>query len=251
MIAKSSVYLTSDIVLKEEKSNGDGLESGPEQGRDEDDLPDETCANFHILVLDAESKSLASLIRSTKHSGCDIRVRKSIDEILKEGFPGIPTCLILGQRLPDDSDPFEVLGKLRKAKWQLPVVFVAREWSLKSVIKIMRAGANDILTAPVDCVDLNHSLTYALDCAAKSHGASMFASGARARVSSLNKREKQIVQLVIKGLLNKEIADHLGLALITVKVYRANAMKKLEAGNPAQMVKIAVLGGLELFSGKL
>ena len=74
----------------------------------------------------------------------------------------------------------------------------------------------------------------------------MYASKARASVASLNGREKQIVKLITRGLINKEIADELKLALITVKVYRAQAMKKLGAGNPAELVKVSVLGGLEI-----
>ena len=172
-----------------------------------------------------------------------------MQEVLKAGFPDVPSCLLLGHNQPDGSDPMDALGRLRKGRWKFPVLFLAREWNLKAVVETMRAGANDFLTTPVDRVELSHSLTFALETASRSHGASMFASDARKRIASLNKREREIMELVIKGLLNKEIADQLELALITVKVYRAQAMKKLGAGNPAEMVKIAVLGRLEIDGG--
>ncbi len=222
---------------------------GVGRGIDEDE-PALGSEKPRILIMDADSRSLASLIRSTKHSDCEIRTHLGVEEILKDGFPVVPTCLLLGPKLSDGSDPINALKRLREEKWQLPVIYLAREWSLRMVVETMRAGANDFLTSPVDRVELSHSLCYALGKAIKSHGASMIASSARGRVASLNKREGEIVKLVIKGLLNKEIADELKLALITVKVYRANAMKKLGAGNPAEMVKIAVLGGLNIDGGK-
>ena len=194
--------------------------------------------------MDSDSQTMASLIRSTKHSNHEIGVCSDMKEIFSAGFPKTPSCLLLGHRLSDGSEPIEVLRKFRKEKWQIPVVYVASEWNLRSVVEIMRAGATDFLTTPVDRVELNHSLTFALKLAKKTHTTSMIASSARDRVASLNKRERQIVRLVIGGLLNKEIADELELAVITVKVYRAKAMKKLGAGNPADMVKTSVLGGL-------
>lgn len=203
-----------------------------------------------ILILDSDSKTLASLIRSTKHGACDIRTHSTIEEIVKGGFPKLPSCLILGHRLSDGSDPINSITRLKREKWNLPVLFLAREWTLKSVVETMRAGASDFLNVPVDQLELSHSISLALTKAAKQHRASIFASDARARVALLNKREGDIIGLVINGYLNKEIADRLDLALITVKVYRAQAMRKLNAGNPAEMVKIAVLGGLDIDLGK-
>ena len=185
---------------------------------------------FRILILDSDLKNLSELIRSTKHASCEIILHSSIDEIIRNGFPNLPSCLLLGQRPVDASDPLEILARLRVEKWNLPVIYLGQEWTLQSVVRTMRAGASDFLTVPIDKVELSNSLTFALARAAKQHQASMFASDARARVASLNKREGEIIGMVINGLLNKEIADRLDLALITVKVYRAQAMRETECG---------------------
>lgn len=108
----------------------------------------------------------------------------------------------------------------------------------------MRAGADAFLTKPFDPADLVNAVTHALDLSKTRCSEAALVADARARATSLTVRETQIVRLVVSGRINKEIADELNLAVVTVKVHRGRAMRKLGAGNPAALAQIAALAGL-------
>ena len=108
----------------------------------------------------------------------------------------------------------------------------------------MRAGADGFLTKPFDPAELVEAVALALQRSRDRQQREFTAAEARAKVAALTPREREIVRLVVQGLLNKEIADQLDLALITVKVHRGRAIRKLGAGNPAELVHIAELAGI-------
>ena len=108
----------------------------------------------------------------------------------------------------------------------------------------MREGADGFLTKPYDPDELLKEISRALD-----HARSLAKDGGKrsalqTRAATLTPRERQVVDLVAQGLLNKEIADHLNLALITIKVHRGRAMRKLGAGNAAELGRIAAKAGI-------
>jgi FixJ family two-component response regulator len=108
----------------------------------------------------------------------------------------------------------------------------------------MRAGADGFLTKPYDPGELLKEIASALDNARTLMRTNSKIADLRARAATLTPRERSIVLFVTEGLLNKEIASRLGLALVTVKVYRGRAMRKLGAGNPAQLAHLAAMAGL-------
>ena len=211
-----------------------------------------------VLILDVEPSAIQNLLASVMPDGCRVRTHLDLEELLIAGIPSFPSCLLLGEACHDGEigngktsngktgpGALEVLAELQRRNLNLPVVVMAIHWSIPQVVEIMRAGADGFLMKPVNPAELHDAVMLALKRAGEDHRNGLSAADASARVFSLNQRELEVVRLVVRGRLNKEIADQLDLALVTVKVYRSRAMKKLGAGNPAEMVMIANLGGLD------
>jgi FixJ family two-component response regulator len=201
-----------------------------------------------VLILDLDASSIRDLLEPVMPDGCGVLTHADLEELLKAGVPSFPSCLLLGEARHNGRTglgALEVLAELRRRNLNLPVVVLAQQWNLPQVVEIMRAGAAGFLARPVNPAELHDAVKQALERAGDDHRNGLSAADASARVFSLNHRELEVVRLVVNGKLNKEIADHLDLALVTVKVYRSRAMKKLGAGNPAEMVNIANLGGLD------
>ncbi len=137
-----------------------------------------------------------------------------------------------------------VHAEMQRRGWDVPTVFLTAHWNVQSVVDAMRAGADAFLTKPFDPAELVNAVTQALALARTRCAEAFLAADARARATSLTVRETQIVKLVVAGRINKEIADELNLAVVTVKVHRGRAMRKLGAGNPAALAQIAALAGI-------
>lgn len=197
-----------------------------------------------VVILAPRKSPIQELVEALSPGHWLVQAHGDLDSLLEEGLPPHPSCLLLDSDLNENGRGLEVLTKLQERHWNLPTILVSDDWDLEFVVNAMRAGADGFLADPVNPEELRDALDHALTRACEEHynGSSEF--NARVRVASLNARESEIVSLVIRGMLNKEIADHLNLALVTIKLYRARAMKKLGAGNPAEMVNIAILGGL-------
>jgi FixJ family two-component response regulator len=137
-----------------------------------------------------------------------------------------------------------VHAELRQRCWNIPTVFLTAHWDLGLVVSSMKAGADGFLTKPYDPSELIHAVSGAFERSSHSRQAGNHLADLRGRVSSLSSRELEVVRLVASGMLNKEIADVLGLALVTVKVHRGRAMQKLGAGNAAELARWASLAGI-------
>lgn len=155
-----------------------------------------------------------------------------------------PTCLLCCHPMRNGASGFDVLKGIHQRGFLLPTLFVATVWHVDLVVKAMKSGADDFLTLPLDSARLRSAVDQSLQKAIQQWDHARAVAVAKARVASLEKREREVIRLTLNGFINKETADHLGLALVTVKVYRARAMKKLGAGNAPEMVRIAGLAGM-------
>lgn len=199
-----------------------------------------------VLVLDDDLAILRGLQRLLNAHGFKVRLHSEPADFFHAGLPSQPACLILDNQLGNDMTGVEVHAELHRRAWDLPTIFVTAHWNVQAVVEAMRAGADGYLTKPYDPEALVTAVNQALERArAKRQNELQFAE-ARAKAASLTPREREIVQLVVAGLLNKEIADRLNLALVTVKIHRGRAMRKLGAGNPAELARLAVLSGFML-----
>lgn len=194
-----------------------------------------------VLVLDDDQSVRESLELLLKAHGYLVRAHKDPEDLFHCGFPNMPSCLLLDHQLGNGVTGVQVHHQMLERGWALPTIFLTAHWNVKSVVNAIHAGADDFIAKPFDPVELMKAVKNALQHSGERYQKSRQVIKARANVATLTPREREIVDMVTAGLLNKEIADKLGIALITVKVHRGRSMKKLGAGNPAELAKIITL----------
>jgi len=196
-----------------------------------------------VMVLDDDQSVLVSLERLLEANGFSVRTHLTPDDFFRSGLPTVPACLLLDQHL-GPAKGTEVHAEMQRLGWNVPTVFLTADWDTHTVVRAMRNGADDYLTKPFDPDELLRVVKRCLERAAESLVTSESQVKIRTRVASLTPREREIVGHVVAGMLNKQIADLLDLALVTVKVHRGRAMRKLGARNPAELACIIANHGL-------
>jgi len=197
-----------------------------------------------VLVLDDDPAILIGLERLLTTHGYSVKLYADPEAFFSDGLPAEPACLLLDNQLGNGTSGVEVHAEMRRRAWDITTVFVTAHWDIQTVVQAMRAGADDFLAKPYHPAKLLEVVEQALQRSLVMHREGLQAAAARAKLATLTDREREIVRWVVGGLLNKEIADQLNLAEITVKVHRGSAMRKLGAGNAAELAHIATLSGL-------
>lgn len=197
-----------------------------------------------VLVLDDDPALVGSVERLLNGQGFQVRAHTESDDFFQAGIPTIPACLLLDNHLGDGITGVQVHEEILRRGWFIPTVFLTGSWDVQTVVKVMRAGADGFLTKPFDPKELVAEVARALRRSVDGMRERSKTEAIRARAATLTRRERMVVALVIEGLLNKEIASQLGIAVVTVKVHRARAMEKLGAGNPAELTHLAALAGI-------
>jgi FixJ family two-component response regulator len=196
-----------------------------------------------VLVLDDDHSVLVSLERLLEANGYSVRKHLSPEDFFKVGKPAGPACLLLDQHLGAVKGT-EVHAEMRQLGWNIPTIFLTADWDTHTVVHAMRNGADDFLTKPFDPDELLSAVARCLKRAMESRAANEAQLKIQAQMATLTRRELEIVTLVVAGMLNKQIAARLGVALVTVKVHRGRAMKKLGARNPAELARITAMASL-------
>jgi len=197
-----------------------------------------------VIVLDDDPFVLETLKSWLSLNGFEVSAYESADKMLASGPPKEPACLVLDNQLGGGWTGLQVHEKIRQLTWKVSTVFLTAHWDPAYIVQAMKAGAEGFLIKPFDPHELLEAVALALEKAEAMESSDQHAADARALAALLTQRELEIVKMVIKGLINKEIANQLDLALVTVKVHRGRAMRKLRAGNPAELVHIAGMAGL-------
>lgn len=232
--AQSNLPISSGShVSSIDDPNGSGSNNGEKSG-----------VKPKILILTGNRHLRQQLMDALGCNGSQLQVLTNPDELWEMPFPEAPTCLICSHPLKKNRTGIEILEGIQKREKLLPTIIIGANLDLHLGVRLMKAGACDLLEFPVDSAALCRAIDQAHEEARRHWPQAHAIHMAKARVAELDKREREVVRLVLHGRLNKEIADQLDLALITIKVYRARAMKKLGAGNAAEMVRLAALGGL-------
>jgi FixJ family two-component response regulator len=196
-----------------------------------------------VFVVDDDlslREALCSLFRSV---GLHVEAFASAHELLKRELPDVPSCLVLDVRLPGLSG-LEFQTQLAKADVRLPIIFMTGHGDIPMTVRAMKAGAIDFLAKPFRDQDLLDAVSAALTRDEERRRIDRSLSDLRDRYASLTAREREVLGLVTTGMLNKQIAAHIGLSEITVKIHRGHMMKKMEAGSVADLVKMAELLGV-------
>ncbi|MEA3160192.1 MAG: hypothetical protein QOD95_1740 [Gammaproteobacteria bacterium] len=191
-----------------------------------------------VLVIDddmAIRESLTGLFRSV---GLQVKVFGSAPELLQTKLPNAPSCLVLDIRLPGMSGlDFQV--EMAKSGNHIPIIFMTGHGDIPMSVQAMKAGAVDFLTKPFRHQEMLHAVTQALDADQKRRTHEKAVSDLRVLYQSLTPREREVLTLVTAGMMNKLIAEELGVSEITVKVHRSHVMRKMRTRSLADLARIA------------
>jgi FixJ family two-component response regulator len=190
-----------------------------------------------IHVVDDDESLRTSLLRLLGAAGFEARGYGSTGDFLLQPPPDRPGCVLLDLRLPGPSG-LELQEALARQGVALPVIFLTGHGSVASSVRAMQAGAVDFLTKPVNRDTLFDAIRRALERNARDRGRREEADQLRARFASLTPREREVVDSVARGKLNKQIAHELGIAERTVKLHRASAMAKLAVNSSAELGRL-------------
>ena len=192
-----------------------------------------------VFVVDDDDAVRESLTVLLETAGFCVAQFSSGAEFLEAMQPGQNGCLVLDVRMPGLSGP-EVQEKLAERSITLPVIIMTGHGDLAMAVKAMKAGAVDFIEKPSSQGEITQAVRAALNKSAETWAASSQAGEIRQRLDRLTARERQVLDELVIGNLNKVIAFNLDISPRTVEIHRARAMEKMQARNLAHLVRMAI-----------
>ena len=191
-----------------------------------------------VFIVDDDVSVRESLEAMTRFAGLRAETFASAQDFLERPRAMVPNCLVLDVRLPDLSG-LDLQNRIASERTDMPIIFITGYGDVPMTVRAMKAGAIEFLTKPFDDEVLLDAIRQAIERsrAALSEEAEMQAL--RDRYASLSRREREVMALVVSGLLNKQVGGELGITEYTVQVHRGQVMRKMNARSLADLVNMA------------
>ena len=209
----------------------------PSLSRTSDDQP-------IVFVVDDDPSMRRALTNLFESVGLRVEAFGSAPDILQSRPPEVPSCLVLDIRLPGLSG-LDLQADLAKANIHTPIIYITGHGDIPMTVRAMKGGAVDFLTKPIRDQEILDAVQAAIERDRKRRDLEKTVSNFRSRFESLSSRERDVLCLVTSGLMNKQVATELGLAEITVKIYRGQIMRKMGAKSLADLVRMAEALGVQ------
>lgn len=190
-----------------------------------------------IRIVDDDASMRRALTILLEMEGWKVMCFSSAKEFLAEDAPSVPGCVILDVSMPEMTG-LQLHSLLVERGYECPVIFLTGHGDIEMAVDSMKKGAVDFLQKPINEEKLLSAIAKAIDWDLSHRGWTVFQEEEMARYESLSKREKEVIGFVAKGLINKEIAQRLGLSERTIEVHRLSATKKLKLNAPADIATL-------------